>query len=138
MNDYDDDFDDFDDEPAPRGRLAIQTVAMPADTNAHGDIFGGWLVSKMDMAACVEAEKIARGRVATVAINTMDFMTPVHVGALVSCYTDVIETGRSSIRINVEVWINHKRSFEPMKVTEGEFVLVAIDDKGLTRAIPKQ
>lgn len=121
--------------PNPEGELAIQNVAMPANTNPSGDIFAGWLVSQMDLAASVAAIKVASGRVATVAINGMQFLTAVHVGAIVSCYTKVMDIGRSSIRINVEVWITHKTSFEPIKVTEGEFVFVAIDDAGRTRAV---
>ncbi len=118
---------DLDDTPKPRGELSLQTVAMPRDTNASGDIFGGWLVSQMDLAAMVTATREAGGRAVTVAINGMAFYTPVHVGAVVSCYTQVVEIGRSSMRINVEVWITEKDSFELMKVTEGEFVFVAID-----------
>jgi acyl-CoA thioesterase YciA len=127
----------MDDTPTADGELSIQTVAMPANTNPRGDIFAGWLVSQMDMAAGVAALKVARGRVATVAINGMHFLTAVHVGAIVSCYTKVVEIGRSSIKINVEVWINRKSNFEPLKVTEGEFIYVAIDNAGRTRAIAK-
>lgn len=130
--------DETDDMPTPAGELALQTVAMPADTNANGDIFGGWLVSQMDLAASIAALKLVRGRVTTVAIDSMVFLTPVHVGAVVSCYTSILEIGRSSIKINVDVWINHKTSFEPTKVTEGQFVFVAIDDNGRTRAINQQ
>lgn len=129
----DDDLND--DMPTPLGELALQTIAMPADTNANGDIFGGWLVSQMDLAAAIAALEIARGRVATVAINGMLFLTPVHVGAVVSCYADVLEVGHSSMKINIEVWIKHKTTFEPTKVTEGAFVFVAIDERGQTRAI---
>ncbi|MDP4917113.1 MAG: acyl-CoA thioesterase [Haliea sp.] len=125
----------MDSTPLPQGELAIQTVAMPRDTNANGDIFGGWLVSQMDMAGAITAEDVAGGRVATVAIEGMAFLTPVHMGAVVSCYSDVLEVGRSSVRIVVEVWINSKHDGEPIKVTEGEFVFVAIDEKGRTRAI---
>ena len=126
---------DIDSTPLPQGELAIQTVAMPRDTNANGDIFGGWLVSQMDMAGAITAADVAGGRVATVAIEGMAFLTPVHMGAVVSCYSDVLEVGRSSVRIVVEVWINSKHDGEPIKVTEGEFVFVAIDEKGRTRAI---
>ena len=126
---------DIDSTPLPQGELAIQTVAMPRDTNANGDIFGGWLVSQMDMAGAITAEDVAGGRVATVAIEGMAFLTPVHMGAVVSCYSDVLEVGRSSVRIVVEVWINSKHDGEPIRVTEGEFVFVAIDEKGRTRAI---
>ncbi|HCD54460.1 MAG TPA: acyl-CoA thioesterase, partial [Halieaceae bacterium] len=99
---------DIDDTPVPQGELSIQTVAMPKDTNAEGDIFGGWLLSQMDMAGAITAADVAGGRVATVAIEGMAFLTPVHVGAVVSCYSDVLEVGRSSVRIVVEVWINSK------------------------------
>ena len=126
---------DIDSTPVPHGDLALQTVAMPKDTNPHGDIFGGWLMSQMDIAGMVTAAEVAGGRVATVAIDAMAFLTPVHVGAVVTCYCDVLEIGRSSIRIIVEVWINSKHDGEPIKVTEGEFVFVAIDDNGRTRAI---
>ena len=126
---------DIDTPPIPHGDLALQTVAMPADTNPSGDIFGGWLLSRMDIAGMITASEVAQGRVATVAVEAMSFLTPVHVGAVVSCYCDVLEIGRSSIRIMVEVWINSKHDGEPIKVTEGEFVFVAIDENGRTRAI---
>ena len=126
---------DIDTTPIPHGELALQTVAMPKDTNASGDIFGGWLLSQMDIAGLISAMEVAGGRAATVAINGMAFLTPVHVGAVVSCYCDVLEVGRSSVRIIVEVWINSQHDGEPIKVTEGEFVYVAIDENGRTRAI---
>ncbi len=128
---------EIDDTPTPRGELTLQTVAMPKDTNSNGDIFGGWLVSQMDMAAMITATRIAQGRVATVAINGMAFYMPVHVGSVVSCYTEVLEIGRSSMRINVEVWIARAMHIEQMKVTEGEFVFVAIDEKGRTRNVKR-
>ena len=126
---------DIDTTPVPNGELALQTVAMPKDTNPNGDIFGGWLLSQMDIAGMVTASDMASGRVATVAIEGMAFLTPVHVGAVVSCYCDVLEVGRSSVRIVVEVWINSQHDGEPIKVTEGEFVFVAIDENGRTRVI---
>lgn len=128
---------DIDTTPVPHGDLALQTVAMPKDTNATGDIFGGWLLSQMDLAGLITAMEVAKGRAATVAIDGMAFLTPVHVGAVVSCYCDVLEIGRSSIRIIVEVWINSQHDDEPIKVTEGEFVFVAIDANGRTRVIPR-
>jgi len=127
---------DFDKEPTPVGELSLKIVALPGDTNGSGDIFSGWLVSQMDLATAVAATPIAKGRVATVAIHNMAFMTPVHIGAAVSCYTDIVEVGRSSIHINVEVWIAHKVSGEPVKVTEGEFVVVALDNNGRSKTIP--
>jgi acyl-CoA thioesterase YciA len=126
---------DIDSTPIPQGYLSLQTIAMPRDTNANGDIFGGWLLSQMDLAGGIAAAEIAGGRVATVAIDGMAFLTPVHVGAVVTCYTDILEVGRSSIRVMVEVWINSKHDGEPLKVTEGEFVFVAIDENGRTRAV---
>jgi acyl-CoA thioesterase YciA len=129
---------DIDSTPTPQGDLALQTIAMPKDTNASGDIFGGWLLSQMDLAGGITAEETAQGRIATVAIEGMAFLTPVHVGAVVSCYCDVIEIGRSSMRIVVEVWINSRHDGEPIKVTEGIFVFVAIDDNGRTRTISPQ
>jgi len=127
-----------DEDPRPdEGSLTLQTVAMPADTNPRGDIFAGWLVSQMDMAAAIAALKVTRGRVATVAIDSMHFLSAVHVGAVVSCYTNIVEIGRTSIRINVEVWINHRETFEPVKVTEADFVFVSIDEKGRTRPVDK-
>lgn len=123
--------------PKPIGELALQAVAMPKDTNPRGDIFGGWLVSQMDLAGLVCAERVAHGRVATVAIDQMSFMVPVKVGAVVSCYTLLKNTGRSSIEVQVEVWAVNQGKTEVHKVTEGLFVFVAIDDNGRTRAIPK-
>ena len=128
---------DIDSTPTPQGELALQTIAMPKDTNAEGDIFGGWLLSQMDLAGAIAAREVAGGRVATVAIEGKAFITPVHVGAVVSCYCDVIEIGRSSIRIVVEVWIDSPHDGEPIKVTEGEFIFVAIDDKRRTRTIKR-
>ena len=126
---------DIDDTPKPAGELALLTIAMPADTNASGDIFGGWLMSQMDLAGSQTAARRAGGRVATVAVDSMAFMTPVNVGASVSCYTDIVDVGRSSIRVRVEVWVTNKHQYEPAKVTEGEFVFVAIDGNGRTRVV---
>ncbi len=89
----------IDETPRPQGELALQTVAMPADTNANGDIFGGWLLSQMDIAGGVAASEVAGGRVATVTIQGMSFLTPVHVGAVVTCYCDILDIGRSSVRV---------------------------------------
>jgi len=126
---------DINSAPTPQGDLALQTLAMPKDTNANGDIFGGWLLSQMDIAGAIAAGDVAGGRVATVAIDRMAFLTPVHMGAVVSCYADILDIGRSSIHIMVEVWINSQHDGEPIKVTEGEFVFVAIDKSGRTREI---
>jgi acyl-CoA thioesterase YciA len=127
--------EDIDSTPTPQGELALQVVAMPRDTNATGDIYGGWLLSQMDTAGSVTAGEVAAGRVATVAVEGMAFLTPVHLGAVVTCYADILEIGRSSVRIMVEVWINSRHDGEPIKVTEGAFAYVAIDDSGRTRQI---
>ncbi|WP_133129917.1 acyl-CoA thioester hydrolase YciA [Legionella yabuuchiae] len=119
----------------PKGELTIQTLAMPADTNANGDIFGGWLVSQMDLAAGVLAKKIAKGRVATVAIHSMTFLKPVHVGDLISCHVDLIKQGRTSMTIDVEVWSEALGSGYKYRVTEGTFIFVAIDEHGKPRLI---
>ncbi|MDX1694863.1 MAG: acyl-CoA thioesterase [Ketobacteraceae bacterium] len=137
-DDMDDSQNDRNEEmPTPLGELALQTVAMPADTNADGDVFGGWLVSQMDLAGAVTANRLAKGRVATVAIDTMVFLRPVAVGSTVSCYTKVLEIGRSSIAINVEVWAQHPTDYETRKVTEGRFTFVAIDQNRRTRPVPR-
>jgi acyl-CoA thioesterase YciA len=126
---------DMDEEPTPAGELALQTIAMPKDTNANGDIFGGWLLSQMDLAGAISAFKVAHGRVATVAIDKMTFMVPVQVGAVISCYTRILDVGRSSVKSQVEVWMMLPATGERHKVTEGVFVYVAIGDNKRTRII---
>ncbi len=125
----------IDQDPTPGGELALQVLALPADTNCHGDVFGGWLMSQMDLAGAVIAREVAQGRVTTVAVGSMVFLAPVPVGAAVSCYCEVLETGRSSIKTRIEVWVKHYGSAQ-QKVTEGEFVYVAIDGAGRTRPVP--
>lgn len=127
----------LDETPCPVGELALQTVAMPADANADGDIFGGWLVSQMDMAGAVTANRLARGRVATVALDSMVFLRPVAVGSVISCHTQVLNIGRSSMTILVEVWAQHHSDRECRKVTEGQFTFVAIDENRRTRVVPR-
>lgn len=127
--------DTFDDTlVVPDGTLALQTIAMPKDANYHGDIFGGWLLSQMDLAGAVLARRLAQGRAATVAVDAMVFLRPVPVGAVVSCYARTIKTGRSSMQIMVEAWVGDVPN-EQQKVTEGKFTFVAIDEQGRTRAI---
>lgn len=120
---------------SPRGEITIQTLAMPADTNANGDIFGGWLVSQMDLAAGVLAKKISRGRAVTVAIHSMTFLRPVHVGDVVSCHVELIKCGSTSMTIAVEVWAEPATIGDQYKVTEGIFVFVAIDEHGKPRQV---
>lgn len=123
-------------DPIPQGDLALQITALPRETNGFGDIYGGWLVSQMDLAGTAMASKIAGDRIATVAIDRMAFMVPVAVGAQLSFYTQTLEVGRSSIRMLVEVWSDDPLSSEWRKVTEAVFVFVAIDGSGRTRPVP--
>lgn len=124
-------------ESGPKGELALQTLAMPKDTNANGDIFGGWLVSQMDLAAGIASKKATRGRSATVAIENVHFISPVKVGATVSCFTEVVKRGNTSVRINVEVWTSiFSIDDMPQKVAQGLFVFVALDEAGKPRPIP--
>ncbi len=117
------------------GEITIQTLAMPADTNANGDIFGGWLVSQMDLAAGVLAKKLSRGRAATVSINSMVFLNPVQVGDVVSCHVELKKLGHTSMTIAVEAWAEILATGEKYCVTEGTFVFVAIDENGKPRPI---
>lgn len=119
----------------PVGELVLQAVAMPSDTNAYGDIFGGWLVSQMDLGGAVLAHQKAKTRVTTVAIDQMVFLKPVFVGDLVGCHADIIKTGRSSITIKVEVWAVRMRIGAHEKVAEGVFTFVALDENRHSKAI---
>ena len=125
------------DEPdeGPRGQLALRTVAMPADTNPSGDIFGGWIMSLMDLGAGVTAAAVAKGRVATAAVSKLSFHRPVKVGDVVCCYAEVLRIGRTSITLGVEAWVLRRGQEERFKVTGGEFVLVAVDDNGRPRPV---
>lgn len=122
--------------PHPRGQLCLQTIAMPADANPNGDIFGGWLVSQMDLAGGVAARKRAQGRTATVAIDAMVFLRAVKVGDIIGFYTEILSTGRSSMKIMVEAWAVSDTSGIYTKLTEGLFTFVAINDDGRTRSLP--
>lgn len=115
--------------------LTIQTLAMPADTNPNGDIFGGWLLAQMDLASGILAKKISKGRIVTVAVNSMTFLRPVKVGDVVSCYAKLIKQGRSSMDIQIDVWVQNQTDHESHQVTQGLFVCVAIDNDGKPRAI---
>ncbi len=119
----------------PEAAPAIRIIAMPADTNPSGDIFGGWLMSMMDMAGANVAYERAGGRVTTVAVNEIEFHSPVLVGDLVSCYAKVVRTGRTSLATKVEVWVRGRSGGDPIKVTEGEFTFVAIDQDRVPRPI---
>ena len=114
----------------PKGELVIQTIAMPRDVNRNGDIFGGWLVSQMDLGGAILAGKVAKARVVTVAMEGMAFLQPVRVGDTVACYARVERIGNSSIRIPIEVWVNRFMTDEEVRVTEGVFIYVAVDLAG--------
>ena len=120
----------------PRGELALRTLAMPADTNPSGDIFGGWLLSQMDIAGALVANQIAKGRVATVAIDSMIFHQPVNVGDVVCCYAETLKLGRTSLTMLVQVWVLRQNTIVRDKVTEGEFTYVALGDDRKPRPIP--
>jgi acyl-CoA thioesterase YciA len=114
----------------PQGELVIRTIAMPADTNSNGDMFGGWMVSQMDLGGAIYARNVSRSRITTVAIDAMSFIQPVYVGDIVSCHANLLKVGRTSIRIEVEVWAQRAKGGEHVRVTKGTFTYVAIDDKG--------
>ncbi|MBX2857777.1 MAG: acyl-CoA thioesterase [Cellvibrionaceae bacterium] len=128
----------IDENPTPVGELVLQTLAMPRDTNSNGDIFGGWLLAQMDLGGAIAAREAAKGRVTTVAVGSMVFLRPVPVGSTVSCYCEILDIGRSSIKTSVEVWVRQCHKREQQKVTEGEFIYVAIDDTGRTRPVPPE
>lgn len=119
----------------PEGTLSLQTIAMPADTNWSGDVFGGWIVSQMDLAGAIHAERFSKGRCATISINQMAFLVPVKVGDVISCYTKILKVGNTSIQIQIEVWDSHDLSRPPKQVTEGIFTFVAVDASGNKRPI---
>ena len=114
----------------PKGELVIRTVAMPADTNPNGDIFGGWIMSQMDIGSGILASKTAKARVATVAVEGMSFLQPVRVGDTVACYAWVEKIGRTSMTIPVEVWVQPYRRTEQKRVTRGVFTYVALNEYG--------
>lgn len=120
----------------PRGELTIRTMAMPADANASGDIFGGWVLSQMDLAAGIAAGQRAQGRVATIAIDAMKFIKPVYVGDVLCVHSRLARCGRSSMTIELEAWALRNRIGERVRVTEGVFTFVAIDAEGKTRPLP--
>jgi acyl-CoA thioesterase YciA len=123
------------DQGQPEGEAALRTFAMPADANPSGDIFGGWLLSQMDLAGGAAAVERACGRVATIAIEAMKFHKPVMIGDEVSCYCRVLRIGRTSIAVKVETWTRHAGCGARTKVTEGVFTYVALDSERRPRPI---
>jgi acyl-CoA thioesterase YciA len=124
------------DDQAPQGELALRTLAMPSHVNVSGDIFGGWVLSQMDIAAGIVAHARANGRAATIAIESMKFIRPVHVGDVLCVYTTIERIGRSSMAIRLEAWALRNRLGKREKVTEGVFTFVAIDEHGRPRPVP--
>ena len=125
----------IDREQGGRGVPTIRTIAMPADTNPAGDIFGGWLLAQMDLAAGAAAARRAKGRCATIAIDAMQFLKPVFVGDEVSLYAELVQVGRTSMKISVEAWRRSRESEETEQVTRGLFTFVAIDAQRRPRPI---
>ena len=122
----------------PEGVLSLQNIAMPADTNWSGDVFGGWIVSQMDLAGAIHVERLSKGRCATIAINEMTFLVPVKVGNVISCYTKILKVGNTSVQVQIEVWNSHDNSREPIRITQGVFTFVSVDVNGNKRQISEQ
>ncbi|MFQ5438369.1 MAG: acyl-CoA thioesterase [Paracoccaceae bacterium] len=120
---------------APRTAPMIKTLAMPADTNTAGDIFGGWVLSQMDIAGGITAADHANCRVVTVGIEAMSFLKPVRVGDILSVYTEIAHTGKTSIGVRLEAWVQRQHSGDSHKVTEGVFTFVALDEGGKKRQV---
>ncbi len=120
----------------PRGDLTVRTIAMPADTNANGDIFGGWVLSQMDQAGGIAGVDRAQGRVVTVALDAMTFIRPVRVGDVLCVYTRVSHVGRTSMKIEVEAWARRFCTQVRERVTQATFTFVAVDEAGRPRPIP--
>jgi acyl-CoA thioesterase YciA len=120
----------------PRGLLSLRTLAMPRDANPSGDIFGGWVISQMDIAAGMAASQRSHGRAATVAIDAMSFQLPLFVGDILCVYTEIVAIGRTSMKIQVEAWAIRQSVGLKVKVTEGLFTFVAIDQDRRPRPVP--
>ena len=125
-------------ERPPDAEPALRTLAMPADANPNGDIFGGWVLAQMDLAGGVAAARRAGGRTVTVAVEAMRFHAPIAVGDLVTCYAEVVKTGTTSITVDIQTWARRRRGTVEAKVTEGTFIYVAIDDNGRPRPLPEE
>ena len=123
----------------PNKLPAIRVSAMPADANAGGSIFGGWIMSHVDIAGSIAALERAKGRVVTVAVNSFEFHEPVYIGDLISCFADVVSVGRTSIRVKVEVFAQRNpANVQTVKVTEAELTYVAVDDNRKPRKVPPE
>lgn len=124
------------DNETPEGELTLRTMAMPADTNAAGDIFGGWVLSQMDLAGGIACGERARGRVVTISVDRMTFIRPVHVGDVLCVYCKILGVGRTSIKVWIEAWARRQRLGERVKVTEATFTFVAVDESGRPVPVP--
>ncbi len=122
----------------PTGELTLRTLAMPADANAAGDIFGGWVMAQMDLASGIRAAERARGRVVTAAVKEMAFELPVKIGDTLNIYTEITRVGRSSITLMVEAWAQRARHRMIEKVTAGTFIMVALDEDGRPVPVPAE
>lgn len=123
-------------ELEPSGALTVRTLAMPADTNPAGDIFGGWVMSQMDIAGAIAAVERVGGRVVTVAVDSMTFIAPVKVGDVLCVYTTIERVGTTSVTVSIEAWARRNRISDRVKVTEARYVYVALDEHGGKRTIP--
>lgn len=130
--------EDSESQDQPCGEMQTRTLAMPADANPSGDIFGGWVLAQMDIAGGIAAAQIAKGRVATVAVTAMTFHLPVLVGDVLCVYASEPRIGRTSITLNLEAWALRRQSGQRVKVTQGEFVFVALDESGQPRAVTEE
>ena len=124
-------------ESQPCGDLSIRTLAMPADTNQNGDIFGGWLLSQMDIGGGIFASRVANSRTVTVAIDAMNFRKPVFVGDVVSVHANLVRVGKTSITVRLEAWVMRRKETNSILVTDGNFTYVSIDDHGHPQAIKR-
>jgi len=122
-------------ETEPAGELCTRTLAMPADTNQNGDIFGGWLLAQMDISGGVFAAKVTKSRNVTVAIDAINFRKPVYVGDLVSVYGKLVRIGRTSITVHLEAWVVRRKEMKSILVTDGNFTYVSIDEQGRPQEI---
>lgn len=123
----------------PDVKAAVRVIAMPRDTNGNGDIFGGWLMSQVDLAGTIPAYRLAKNKVVTVAVNEFLFLKPVAVGDLVCCYTEVLKTGRTSVRVKVDVFVERLEDHDTVyhKVAQSELTYVAVDASGNAIALPE-
>ena len=122
--------------PAPRGELTLRTLAMPADANPAGDIFGGWVMSQMDIGSGLCAMERAQSRIVTAAVDSMSFIAPVYVGDVLCVYAEVDRVGNTSLAVHVEAWVRRNHTGDHVKVTEGTFIFVALDENGKPKSLP--